>query len=47
MELLMWLEQLAIWRLQREHSEPKEDKQEHSEDKELPQVQYPQVLAAS
>lgn len=47
MELLMWLEQVAIWHLQREHSEPKEEKPMQSEDKELPAVSYPQVLAAS
>lgn len=47
MELLMWLEEIAIWRLQREHSEPKQDKPVQSEDKELPFVSYQQILAAS
>lgn len=47
MELLLWLAEIAIWRLQRERSEPKEDSAQQSEDKELPVVSYPQVLAAS
>jgi hypothetical protein len=47
MELEIWLLEIAIWRLQREHTEPKEDKPVQSEDKELPAVSYPQVLAAS
>jgi len=47
MELLIWLEQLAIWRMQREHAEPKQEPVEQSEDRELPVVLYPPVLAAS
>ena len=34
------LELVYIWRLQRENA-PKQEKQEQSEDKELPQVTYP------
>ena len=26
MELLIWLEQLYLWRLQREHADPKQEK---------------------
>ena len=40
------LELVYIWRLQRENA-PKQEKQEQSEDEELPVVQYPQILAAS
>lgn len=47
MELLIWLEQIALWRIQREHAEPKQEPVEQSEDRELPQVGYPLVLAAS
>lgn len=47
MELEMWLLEIAIWRLHREHSEPKEETPVQSEDTELPVVSYPQVLAAS
>lgn len=47
LELLLWLEQVAIWRLQREHSEPKQEPAQQSGDKELPVVNYPQTLAAS
>jgi len=39
-ELLLMLEQVYIWRLQRENA-PKQEKQEQSEYKELPQVTYP------
>jgi len=31
-ELLMWLEQIEIWRLQRRYPSPKQEKQERSED---------------
>lgn len=47
LELLLWLEQVKIWRLQREHSEPKQEPAKPSEDKELLSVSYPQILAAS
>jgi hypothetical protein len=38
MELLLWLEQLYIWRLQREHASPKQEDCSQTEDKELPQA---------
>lgn len=41
MELLMWLEQIEIWRLQREHSTVKEEVQRVVPDDELPQATYP------
>jgi hypothetical protein len=41
MELLLWLEQLQIWRLEREHAAPKQEQLESSEDDELPQASYP------
>jgi hypothetical protein len=41
MELLMWLEVVYVWRLQREHGTPKEDL-EQSEDTELPEATYPE-----
>ncbi len=43
MELLLWLEQLAIWRLERERGTPKQEVIEHSaEDEELPLAIYPE-----
>jgi hypothetical protein len=33
MELLIWLEQLYLWRLQREHPSPKQE--DHSQSEEL------------
>lgn len=47
LELLLWLEQVALWRMQREQAEPKQEEQEQSEDRELPQVSYPPILMAS
>jgi hypothetical protein len=41
MELLLWLEQIEIWRLEREHADPKQEKFEQSEDTELPVAGYP------
>lgn len=46
LELLLWLEQVALWRLQREQTKPKQE-QEQSEDRELPAVSYPPILMAS
>jgi hypothetical protein len=40
-ELLIWLEQLYLWRLQRKHADPKQDHSQ-SEDKEMPQASYPE-----
>lgn len=39
MELLFWLEQIAIWKLEREHGEPKQE--QLVEDNELPEATYP------
>jgi hypothetical protein len=39
-ELLLWLEQLQIWKLEREHPAPKQEQLESSED-ELPVSSYP------
>ena len=42
MELLSWLEQLHIWRIEREHGTPKtETVSDLSEDDELPVSSYP------
>jgi hypothetical protein len=41
MELLLMLELVYMWRLQREYSPPKQEKQEHSEDTELSLISYP------
>jgi hypothetical protein len=41
MELLLWLEQIEIWRLEREHAVPKQEQLESSEDDELPLAVYP------
>jgi len=38
----MWLEQVAIWQLQREYSPPKQEDPCESEDTELPVVSYPE-----
>lgn len=40
MELLLWLEQVYLWRLQREHGQTKQERLE-SEDDELPVASYP------
>jgi hypothetical protein len=42
MELLLWLEQLQIWRLEREHGTPKQEAIEQSADDELPVASYPE-----
>ena len=42
MELLIWLEQLYLWRLQREHADPKQEDRSQSEDEEMPQASYPE-----
>jgi hypothetical protein len=42
-ELLMWLEQVEIWRLQREHSAPKQEDPGQREDEELPVASYPHL----
>jgi hypothetical protein len=41
MELLLWLEQIAIWKLEREHPAPKQEQLESSENDELPIASYP------
>jgi len=41
MELLMWLEQIAIWRLQREHASPKQEDPGESPVNEQPIAAYP------
>lgn len=41
MELLLWLEQLYLWRLQRDHAAPKQEYPRQTEDEELPQASYP------
>lgn len=52
MELIIWLEQVEIWRLLREeHSKPKQEKPEQTESEEPSEVRYPAgyqpILAAS
>lgn len=42
MELLLWLEQLHIWRLEREHADPKQEAIEQSAEDELPLAIYPE-----
>jgi hypothetical protein len=42
MELLLWLEQLYLWRLHREHADPKQGDHSQTEDEELPQASYPE-----
>jgi hypothetical protein len=42
MELLLWLEQIVIWRLQREHGFVKEEDPGASHDDALPVASYPQ-----
>jgi len=41
MELLLWLAEIEIWRLQREHGTPKEEDPGQSEDEALPVAVYP------
>lgn len=42
MELLLWLEQVYIWRLRREHGSPKSTTVvDLGKDEELPQATYP------
>ena len=41
MELIFWLEQIEIWRLQREHPAPKQEQLETNEEDELPVASYP------
>lgn len=41
MELIIWLEQLYLWRLQREHGIPKQEDLELSESGEMPVDWYP------
>lgn len=43
MELLLWLEQIELWRLEREHGTPKQEALEQSEEKELPVAGYPEM----
>jgi len=40
--ILIWLEQLFIWGLQREHAAPKQEDCSQSQDEELPQASYPE-----
>ncbi len=47
MELLLWLEQIEIWRLEREHGTPKQEQQELVEDEELPVASYPSLCRPS
>ena len=44
MELLLWLAELEIWRLQREHGTPKTEtiSDLSEQDEELPQATYPE-----
>jgi hypothetical protein len=42
MELLLWLEQIELWRLQREHGTPKQESIKQPEDSELPIATYPE-----
>jgi hypothetical protein len=45
MELLLWLEQLYLWRLQREHADPKQELLDQLEDTELPVAGYPEAMS--